>query len=190
MLLVTVRCSFWELSRGLLSSQAVRLIECCLCCRFIREFTKGVEDSWTINKLNHFLPFVPPQEWIRFLSRVHLYFPPVMRALPGLYRIFSSVNWGKVVAVFCSLFCSLRNIRCVYLHGQVLVCGSFTHSIKMFLLNVISHQVWLVDKIGSNPKDTNILNLYMWQKRNKRNITSQTHISEWLLCWEVHIHMS
>jgi len=24
--------------------------------RFIREFTKGVEDSWTINKLNHFSP--------------------------------------------------------------------------------------------------------------------------------------
>ncbi|KAL5005952.1 hypothetical protein ScPMuIL_017110 [Solemya velum] len=24
--------------------------------RFIREFTKGVEDSWTINKLNHFIP--------------------------------------------------------------------------------------------------------------------------------------
>jgi hypothetical protein len=30
--------------------------------RFIREFTKGVEDSWTINKLNHFLPFVPPED--------------------------------------------------------------------------------------------------------------------------------
>ncbi|PVD38142.1 hypothetical protein C0Q70_00753 [Pomacea canaliculata] len=30
--------------------------------RFIREFTKGVEDSWTINKLNHFLPFVQPDE--------------------------------------------------------------------------------------------------------------------------------
>ncbi|KAL8618003.1 hypothetical protein ACOMHN_040227 [Nucella lapillus] len=30
--------------------------------RFIREFTKGVEDSWTINKLNHFLPFEPPTD--------------------------------------------------------------------------------------------------------------------------------
>nr|KAG5713547.1 hypothetical protein BaRGS_024595 [Batillaria attramentaria] len=30
--------------------------------RFIREFTKGVDDSWTINKLNHFLPFVPPED--------------------------------------------------------------------------------------------------------------------------------
>jgi len=25
--------------------------------RFIREFTKGVQDDWSINKLNHFLPY-------------------------------------------------------------------------------------------------------------------------------------
>ena len=28
----------------------------CFFFRFIREFTKGVEDTWTINKLNHFSP--------------------------------------------------------------------------------------------------------------------------------------
>lgn len=32
------------------------LIHCHLYSRFIREFTKGVEGSWTINKLNHFIP--------------------------------------------------------------------------------------------------------------------------------------
>lgn len=30
--------------------------------RFIREFTKGVDTAWTINKLNHFTPFVPPED--------------------------------------------------------------------------------------------------------------------------------
>ncbi|XP_064598480.1 m-AAA protease-interacting protein 1, mitochondrial-like [Liolophura sinensis] len=31
--------------------------------RFIREFTKGVESDWTINKLNHFSPINVPVKW-------------------------------------------------------------------------------------------------------------------------------